>query len=329
MSHTFFVIDLAGSWGHIKLALVCAESTQVYFSQVLGLFVALLSGQPWGLPYARAQLPTAMDYNGYSFIVSRQTGMVLDVSEANSAASTPLIAYPRRRRTGELVSQLNGYRVDVSGGSAYNRAAIINYPANNGTNQKWYFKPDGTIQSGLGCQWVLDVEGANTDPGTRVILYERKEGGPSINQQWDVVPYVPTTGFYIRSALNDCYLQIVDGSAQKCAPLCIGNKPGKACGNLKFLRWKYNKETRTICSELNDYAIDVQGAAAANCTKIISYPCHSGANQQWTFGKSGSIVSALGCDWVLDVKASGGAGTPVILYNWHGGKNQQWYISDE
>eukprot|EP00058_Branchiostoma_floridae_P021831 XP_002607321.1 hypothetical protein BRAFLDRAFT_69735 [Branchiostoma floridae] len=182
-------------------------------------------------------------------------------------------------KTGELESRLNGYRIDVSGGSAYNSASIINYPENNAVNQKWYFRDDGSIESGLGKQWVLDVQGADTNAGTKVILYERKDGGPSINQQFDVVPYVPATS--------------------------------------------------AICSELNDYAIDVRQANAANSTEIISYPCHGGTNQGWTFEKNGSIVSGMGSTWVLDDAAGGGAGTNVILYTWHGGKNQQWYISTE
>ncbi|XP_078584726.1 uncharacterized protein LOC144866906 [Branchiostoma floridae x Branchiostoma japonicum] len=279
-----------------------------------------------------------MDYKGYFYIMSRQTGMVLDVNEANTASSTPIIVYPKKTEgaenqlwrynseTGELESRLNGYRIDVSGGKAYNSASIINYPGNNGANQKWYFRKDGSIESGLGKQWVLDVQGADTNAGTKVILYERKAGGPSINQQFDVVPYVPADGFYIRSALNDCYLQIKDGSNKTSALICIGNR---ADGDRKFQRWKYNKETSAICSELNDYAIDVRQAKAANSVEIIAYPCHGGTNQGWTFEKNGSIVSGMGSTWVLDDSEGGGAGSPVILYTWHGGKNQQWYISTE
>ncbi|CAH1247699.1 CRYBG3 [Branchiostoma lanceolatum] len=280
-----------------------------------------------------------MDLKGYFFIVSRQTDMVLDVSERNTAASTPIIVYTMKTEgvenqlwkynseTGELESRLNGYRIDVSGGTAYDGGKIINYPTNNAPNQKWFFKEDGTIQSSLGDQWVLDVEGANETPGTSVILYQRKEGGPSINQQWYIKPYVPDGFFYIRSALNDCYLQIKDGSDLSSATLCIGDK---ADGDRKFQRWKYNTETRAICSELNDYAIDVSQANAANSAAIISYPCHGGANQAWTFEKNGAIVSGLGTgQWVLDDSEAGGAGSPVILYTAHGGKNQQWYISFE
>ncbi|CAH1250316.1 Hypp8842 [Branchiostoma lanceolatum] len=194
-----------------------------------------------------------MDFKGYFYIMSRQTGMVLDVKESNKEASTPIIVRNLRAEgpvenqlwkynseTGELESRLNGFRIDVKGGYANNSAAIINYPTNNAPNQKWYFKPDGSIQSGLGDEWVLDVQGSNTAPGTSVILYERKAGGPSINQQFDVVPYVPTDQFfYIRSSLNSCYLQIKDGSDKASAPLCIGKK---ADGDRKFQRWKYNKE---------------------------------------------------------------------------------------
>ncbi|CAH1251781.1 CRYBG3 [Branchiostoma lanceolatum] len=279
-----------------------------------------------------------MHIKGYVLIRSRHTGMLLDVSEAKKDAGTPLIVWSQKSEgvenqlwrynseTGELESRLNGFRVDVKGGSASNSAAIISNPANGAPNQKWYFQPDGTIQSGLGSGWVLDVQGADTAPGTRVILYQRKEGANMINQQWDVVPYVPPTGFYIRSSLNDCYLQVADGSKAVSAPLCIA---GKASGDRKFQRWTYNKETGAICSELNGYVVDVCEGVAKNSTKIIAHPAHGGANQKWSFEKSGAIVSGLGEKLVLDNKASGGAGTPVILYTLHGGKNQQWYISDE
>eukprot|EP00058_Branchiostoma_floridae_P021829 XP_002607319.1 hypothetical protein BRAFLDRAFT_69733 [Branchiostoma floridae] len=205
---------------------------------------------------------------------------------------------------------MNGHRLDVAGGYAHNGAEIVNNPANYSPSQKWYLKPDGTIESKLGDMWVLDVKGGHTEPRTSVILHQRKEGGPSISQQWDVVPYVPMFDefFYIRSKLNNCYLQIMCGSEDKTIPsLYIVDK---ADGSPEQ-RWKYDKEV-------------------GNHQIIVTKPPKRSARQAWTFEKDGSIVSGLsglGKKMVLNIRGSGGALSPVILYDWNSGENQKWYIS--
>ncbi|XP_035659347.1 uncharacterized protein LOC118404384 [Branchiostoma floridae] len=288
-----------------------------------------------------------MDFKGYFYIMSRQTGMVLDVRGSNHSDNAPIIIWQlkseekeERKRlnqlwkynseTGELESRMNGHRLDVAGGYAHSGAEIVNNPANYSPSQKWYFKPDGTIESGLGDMWVLDVKGGHTEPRTSVILHQRQEGGPSISQQWDVVPYVPMFGefFYIRSNLNNCYLQIMCGSEDKTIPsLYIVDKADGSPDQL----WKYDKETRAIhTGNANDYALDVPSEEGNPFPSIVTKPPKRSARQAWTFEKDGSIVSGLsglGKKMVLNIRGSGGALSPVILYDWNSGENQKWYIS--
>jgi len=107
--------------------------------------------------------------------------------------------------------------------------------------------------------------------------------------------------------------------------------------------------------------LDAAGGSAAPGTPVILWPCHGGANQQWTLrdgqivgiggmcldgqsAASGSPVILAACTgtpaqrWVLrdrqivgigglclDVK--GGRpinGTPIVLWSCHGGANQRW-----
>jgi hypothetical protein len=58
--------------------------------------------------------------------------------------------------------------------------------------------------------------------------------------------------------------------------------------------WRYDPASRAIINTKNGLCLDIPNATNANNTTVQLYPCHSGANQQWTITPSGQIKSANG-----------------------------------
>ena len=107
-----------------------------------------------------------------------------------------------------LVSAKSNKRMDVAGASKAPGAAVIQWPANGGANQKWNLVPLGgdvyrvvAVHSGL----VLDVAGESTAPGAPVIQWPWHGGA---NQQWRVNPVAGTDRFRITSVRSGHVLDV-------------------------------------------------------------------------------------------------------------------------
>src|SRR5438270_13355990 len=100
-----------------------------------------------------------------------------------------------------IQSRLNGFVLDVQGGSTAPGTPVITFPKKtSGTdNQLWRLDDNGFLVSKL-TGFVLDIRGANPSPGTPVIAFPRKTSGTQ-NQQWSLVH----EGF-IASLLNSLVL---------------------------------------------------------------------------------------------------------------------------
>ena len=107
-------------------------------------------------------------------------------------------------------SKLNGFVLDIQGGSTAACAQIISYPHNGerGTaNQHWRFVPVGSegtylIQSELN-NFVIDITGSNTAPVTPVISYPSNGATGTSNQQLELLPVPNEVNTYlIRTKLN-------------------------------------------------------------------------------------------------------------------------------
>lgn len=78
--------------------------------------------------------------------------------------------------------------------------------------------------------------------------------------------------------------------------------------------------------KIDGRCLDAKGAARANGTMVITYPCHGRGNQRWVVRSDGTIRGA-GSNRCLDVSAAAtGAGSKVQLWRCHGGTNQQWRL---
>ncbi|MFD5830893.1 ricin-type beta-trefoil lectin domain protein [Lentzea sp. NPDC060358] len=74
--------------------------------------------------------------------------------------------------------------------------------------------------------------------------------------------------------------------------------------------------------ESSGRCLDVNGAATANGTQLITWDCHSNANQQFT--QNGPALQVSGkC---LDVPTGAVSGARVQIWDCHGGANQSWTV---
>ncbi|WP_329792101.1 ricin-type beta-trefoil lectin domain protein [Lentzea sp. DG1S-22] len=74
--------------------------------------------------------------------------------------------------------------------------------------------------------------------------------------------------------------------------------------------------------ESSGRCLDVSGAGTANGSQLITWDCHTGANQQFT--QNGQALQVTGkC---LDAPTGAGSGTRVQIWDCHGGANQSWNL---
>ena len=74
--------------------------------------------------------------------------------------------------------------------------------------------------------------------------------------------------------------------------------------------------------EASGRCLDVNGAATANGTQMITWDCHTNANQQFT--QNGQALQVVGkC---LDAPTNAGSGARVQIWDCNGGANQNWTI---
>jgi hypothetical protein len=152
---------------------------------------------------------TSAEYSAVVYIVSALNGFVLDIAGANAAPGTPVIVWPRDPRSsaanvtnrqqhwnlprgarGYVSSLLNGFVLDIAGGSRAAGAAVVAWPRNTPAtaNQLWTVErqPGGRcyIVSALN-GFVLDIAGADPARGAPVIAWPRNTPATA-NQLWTI-----------------------------------------------------------------------------------------------------------------------------------------------
>lgn len=129
-----------------------------------------------------------------------------------------------------IESIMNGYVLDIRGGSTQPGSHIIAYPKNKpqSNNQLWTFTKEGFIISKLNGN-VIDIEGACSAPGTQLISHPQKAGGTA-NQQWRL-----SLDGFIYSTLNN-YVMDIKGASESAGTDVI-SYPEKRSGTTNQ-RWK-------------------------------------------------------------------------------------------
>jgi ricin-type beta-trefoil lectin protein len=80
------------------------------------------------------------------------------------------------------VSKQSGRVVDLASSDPNEGATIQIWDWNGGTNQQWQIDGDGFIRSMMN-QYVLNVSGGSTQPGTLVISWPQQSTN-NANEQW-------------------------------------------------------------------------------------------------------------------------------------------------
>jgi hypothetical protein len=75
--------------------------------------------------------------------------------------------------------------------------------------------------------------------------------------------------------------------------------------------------------ESSGRCLDVNGASNANGAQMITWDCHTNANQQFT--QNGQTLRVMGkC---LDAPINAGSGARVQIWDCNGGANQSWNLT--
>ncbi|GAB2807702.1 RICIN domain-containing protein [Lentzea nigeriaca] len=111
---------------------------------------------------------------------------------------------------------------------------------------------------------------------------------------------------------------------------CAGCESG-ARSWVKTEVWKFftgesppTPTTFRLRGEASGRCLDVNGASTANGTVMITWDCHSNANQQFT--QNGQTLQVTGkC---LEAPANAGSGTQARIWDCNGGANQNWNVTN-
>lgn len=177
----------------------------------------------------------------YYFIKNTQSGNVIDIEGASTAAGALLDAYPQKSSNNDnqlwefvpdpqgsgyyfIKSKLNGNVIDIAGNGNKDGSALDAFPQKSaGTqNQLWQFvkDPAGSGDCFIMSQMngnVVDIKGASNAAGTALDAYPMKSSGTG-NQLWQVVggSFPSTVSTVASSSLGSNSNYIVYGD---CNPL--------------------------------------------------------------------------------------------------------------
>jgi uncharacterized repeat protein (TIGR03803 family) len=201
---TVFVMDVTGrltTLHHFTFTDGTQPETELIQASDGAFYGTTLAGGPnQGGVIFRIRLATSSP-DQYVEIVSRNSGMCLDVSGGSTDAAAPVIQWtchggpnqqwrlePAGGGAFRIIARHSGQVLDVSGGLVDDVTPIIQWPEHGGDNQAWTLEPaaDGYVRivarhSGK----AMDVEFASTDEGARVIQYTPHGNA---NQQWLLRP---------------------------------------------------------------------------------------------------------------------------------------------
>ncbi len=158
--------------------------------------------------------------NNYFFFRSKLNDFVVDVTDANPAAGTPLITYPQKMRGASgtfdnqlwmfvpppphasgfdfIASKQTGLVIDIQGGDRAPKTPLVVCPrkTSEANVQLWSLSPSTSerslryvfIQNRL-TREVIDIEGGNRERGTPLIAYPLNGRSGTDNQLWLAVRF--------------------------------------------------------------------------------------------------------------------------------------------
>ena len=156
----------------------------------------------------------------------------------------------------KIINAQTGLALDVKGGTAASGTQVQQYKYNGSAAQMWQFLDAGNgnyyIRSALG--YYLDLNGAITDNGNKIYVYNLNDEGGRVNQTWSLVtvsttpstPTEPTTECdgWLYTQYND-----PDGEHSINADAAVGNElgtipteDGSGCGYVVVTKYSSDRK---------------------------------------------------------------------------------------
>lgn len=140
------------------------------------------------------------------FIIYQFNKRVLDVEGASVKDHAKICVWKQKDnsdnknqlweyRDGNIINVNSGKVLDVKGHKVKSDAHVVqNERVTSGKDeeiekQRWLVDHEGYIHIASDRNLVLDIRGGEDEDGAEVILYEKRNGTASANQQWDLVPH--------------------------------------------------------------------------------------------------------------------------------------------
>eukprot|EP00918_Siedleckia_nematoides_P069766 GHVU01152133.1.p1 GENE.GHVU01152133.1~~GHVU01152133.1.p1 ORF type:complete len:263 (-),score=55.59 GHVU01152133.1:820-1608(-) len=253
----------------------------------------------------------------YFYIQSKMNQLVLDIDGGGSAEGTRIITWEKKHGdcdnqlwyedgfTGTIRSKLNDMCLSTNDD---NMAVIYNYQPGN-SNQLWQSSGD-RISNRENSDRVIDISGANSDPGAEVIVWDYNGGD---NQHWEF-DIVPPRYFMIRSEMNNKVLDIEGGNDGAGANAILWHPNDELSANQLW----YEDRWGNIRSKLNDFVLDSSGG------NFSMQPYTSQDDQFWSI-QGNKICRRSNPDRVMDIEGENDDdGATVCEWDYKGSSNQHW-----
>ena len=255
--------------------------------------------------------------------------LIFDNSTANHVADCPPAAGP-----GTLVTAAHsGKALDVAASSQADGAAVTQWTAHGGANQRWgaVKQADGSYKlvaahSGK----LLDVGSASMSDGARVLQWSDVGGA---NQRWRI-DNLGDGSYRITAVHSGKALEVNGGSLSDGARIQQLTWHGGANQRWKGIVVDEPPAARPggvpIVAVHSGKALDVAARSQSNGAAVTQWTLHGGTNQQWVAQglPDGTYAIVAGhSNKVLDVASRSVADGGVVLqWDFHGGSNQRWRI---
>jgi hypothetical protein len=180
-----------------------------------------------------------------------------------------------------LKSSTDGQLADVSGASTSAGAPVVQWPSNNGANQKWTLVPVPDANQGYRIENLLTggrIDVNNDSTADSATLVQWSDNGQA-DQRWTFARQ--SSGAYTIVNANSGKLVNIPGPTTTSATQLIQFSDD---GNSNS-RWTLVDDGPNVIglkSVYDSQLIDVSGGNTATGTAVIQYPANGGQNQEWT-----------------------------------------------
>lgn len=264
--------------------------------------------------------------SGHFFIIrGRQSGLVLDVQGAGEDPGTAVVLWEETglpnqlwyydRVDGCIRSKQTGMCLDFD---TENTLVVNEYTGEH--NQLFEYDDGcGCVKNSKDASKVVDVAGNETDPGSRVCIWEPTG---EENQLFDV-EYQPPQYFVIVSKMNGKVIDVKDSDTSAGAKLITYDRTEE--DNQLF----YQDKNGYIRSKMNDYIFESSRGLTARGKQMKIEPFHKGKDlQEWLPWRDRIVNINNHTKDVLEIKKSKDEnGAEVVWDHFDNGPNQKWELS--